>query len=119
MIFILVAELIKKDFRTSRNGNEYVMFTALDSDSKEYDLLGFTNVAKTLKEVDLHSKLVLEGKVDSESKQTSNGGRFINLKLICDKVSILNFTNSNEKTVEQTQNIEVNFQQIDNDNIPF
>lgn len=119
MLFVLVGEVIKKEFRNSRNGNEYVMFSILDSDSKEFDLIGFSSVAKTLKDLPDHSKVVVEGKVDSEPKTTSNGGRFLNYKLISEKVSIINFTNSVKEDVNQSQNIPVNFEQIDNENIPF
>lgn len=112
MIFVLVGEVIKKEFRTSRNGNEYSSFTILDCENKEYDMIGFSAVTKILKELPEHSKIMVEGKIESEPKTTSSGGRFINLKLISEKISEIKFSNSTEKLSQ-------NFEQIDNENIPF
>lgn len=87
MFFIVIGELVKKEIKTSKSGNEYGLFSILDTDSKEYDLISFKSTIETLKSLEKGSRIVIEGTIESDPKTTSSGGRFINLKLIASKIS--------------------------------
>lgn len=89
MTFQLVGELVRNDIRTSRSGNEYVTFCILNPEGKEFDIVGFSKVAEQLKTMAIGSLIQANGHIDSEAKQTSSGGRFINLKLIANEVLLL------------------------------
>ena len=87
MFFIVIGELIKKDIKTYKNGNEYGVFSILDLENKEYEIISFKSSIEALKSLDKGSKIAIEGTIDSDPKTTSSGGRFINLKLIASKIS--------------------------------
>lgn len=108
MFFIVIGELIRKDIKTSKNGNEYGVFTILDLDNKEYEIVSFKSTIETLKSLDKGSKIAIEGTIDSEAKTTASGGRFLNLKLIASKVSPI------DKPIKSTE-----IPLVDKDNIPF
>ena len=111
MTFQLIGELVKKDFRTSRSGNEYVMFNILSPEDKEFDIIGFSKVAEQLKSIDVGSLIQANGHIDSEAKQTNSGGRFINLKLISNEVfNLKNKTEIDVSNISPGNGI---------DNIPF
>lgn len=89
MFFIVIGELVRKDIKTSKNGNEYGVFTILDLDNKEYEIVSFKSTIETLKSLDKGSKIAIEGTIDSDPKTTASGGRFLNLKLLATKISPL------------------------------
>ena len=87
MFFIVVGELVKKEIRTSRTGNEYGLFSILDLENKEFEIISFKSTLDALKSSEKGSKIVIEGTISSDPKQTASGGRFLNLKLIATKIS--------------------------------